>query len=514
MNGNASRTSGGPVSAPKPASSPATERAVLLLTTLGTLMVAVDSTIVILALPTMARELVAPLSVVIWTILIYLLVTATLSTQAGRIGDMFGRARVYNTGFAIFTIGSALCGFTPNATFLNGARAVQAIGGAIMFANGGALIADVFPPERRGRAFGFMAFGWGVGAILGILLGGVITTTLGWRYIFFINLPIGVLAVALGLRMLPHITPRPTHFDIPGFVIFSAMLSLICYGAIEIASYGASLTNWTYVALGLVLAPVFVLVELKTRLPMLELRELRNRLLGFALIAGFLQSAGYLSIVFLLTMYLQGVRGLSPLSASLLLVPGYLLGAVAGPVMGRVSDQVGARKVATAGIACMCLGVLGYSLMGTNTWLGWIPVVSLITGTGTGMFYPANSAAIMGQAAPRSFGAISGLRATLMNMGTLLSFVIALTIASASVPRYVAYEVFLGTTNLVGGIGQQFLTGLHAALYGSAAILIVAAILSWSRGQDRAATPHLTVGPRPAEPASTGSLPASERLLR
>ncbi|MFZ0891347.1 MAG: MFS transporter [Thermoplasmata archaeon] len=491
-----------------------TERAVLLLTTLGTLMVAVDSTIVILALPTMARELVAPLSVVIWTILIYLLVTATLSTQAGRVGDMFGRARVYNAGFAIFTIASALCGFTPNATFLNGARAVQAIGGAIMFANAGALIADVFPPERRGRAFGFMAFGWGVGAILGILLGGVITTTLGWRYIFFINLPIGALAVALGLRTLPHIAPRPTHFDYPGFALFAAMLSLICYGAIEIASYGASLTNWSYVALGPALAPIFVWVELKSHFPMLELRELRNRLLGFALIAGFLQSAGYLSIVFLLTLYLQGVRGLTPLSASLLLVPGYLVGAVAGPVMGRVSDRLGARKIATAGIACMCVGVLGYSLMGTNTWLGWIPVISLITGTGTGMFYPANSAAIMGQAAPRSFGAISGLRATLMNMGTLLSFVIALTIASASVPRYVAYEVFLGTTNLVGGIGQQFLTGLHVALYGSAVILIVAAILSWSRGQDRAPTPHTAGVAQAADIAKGGSLPSPEQLLR
>ncbi|MFZ1022906.1 MAG: hypothetical protein WAN87_02070, partial [Thermoplasmata archaeon] len=146
--------------------------------------------------------------------------------------------------------------------------------------------------------------------------------------------------------------------------------------------------------------------------------------------------------------------------------------------------------------------------------LGWIPVISLVTGAGTGMFYPANSAAIMSQAAPPSFGAISGLRATLMNMGTLRSFVIALTIASASVPRYVAYEVFLGTTNLVGGIGQQFLTGLHVALYGSAMLLIAAAILSWSRGQDRATTPLPTATPQMADSSKGGSLPSPDHLLR
>ncbi len=461
----------------------------LLLTTLGTVMVAVDSTIVILAFPRMTADLHSSLSTVIWTILAYLLVAAALTTQAGRVGDLLGRTRVYNAGFAVFTVGSGLSGFAPSAEFLIAARAVQAIGGAVMFANAAAIISHVFPPHRRGRAFGYTTFGWSVGAILGILLGGLITTALGWRYIFFINLPIGAVAVALGWRWLPRGDRQKAQFDIPGFLSLSSSLVFLCYGLIEIASYGVSATYLAYVTAGLALVAVFVLLELRSEHPMVDLRQLEQRLLGFSMVAAFLQSLGYLSVVFLLTMYLQGLRGLSPLNASLLLVPGYLVGALVGPWMGRRVDRFGPRALATGGIGAMCAAVLFYSTLGASSWLGWIPMISLMSGIGTGMFYPANNTAIMSQASPSTFGSISGLRGTLSNMGTLLSFVLTLTIASASVPRYVAYEVFLGTTNLTGGIGSDFLGGIHAALYGSAVILVVAAALSWSRGRGYSPTP-------------------------
>ncbi len=469
----------------------------LVLATLGTVMVAVDSTIVILALPTMAKDLQAPLETVIWTILVYLLITAALTTQAGRVGDILGRSRVYNAGFAVFTIGSALSGFAPGAEFLIAARVVQAIGGAVMFADASALIADVFPPERRGRAFGYVTFGWSVGAILGILLGGVITTALGWRYIFFINLPIGAVAVALGLSMLPRSTPRPARLDVPGFLAFSAALGLVCYGAIEIAANGVSQLSLIEVVVGGALFAVFVALELKSADPLLDLRQLRERLLGFSLGAAFLQSLGYLSVVFLLTLYLQGLRGLSPLNASLLLVPGYLVGAIAGPQMGHLSDRLGHRAIATGGILCMAGAVVLYAQLGLGSWLGWVPAISVLGGFGIGMFFPANTAAVMSRARPATFGSISGLRGTLTNLGTLFSFVLTLSIASATVPRYVAYSVFLGLGNLAGGLSSQFLSGLHAALYGMAVVLLIAATLSWSRGPTPARTAASPPGPAP-----------------
>ena len=498
-----------PGTAPPDRSVARREASILLLTTLGILMVAVDSTIVILALPTMTRDLTSPLETVIWTILIYLLVTTVLTTQAGRLGDMLGRGRIFNVGFAIFTIGSAACGFAPTTEFLIASRGVQAIGGAVLWANAPAVITATIPALRRGRAFGYIVFGYSVGAILGILLGGVITSVIGWRYIFFINLPIGALAVALGVRTLPRTERLRVGFDMPGFLAFSAALTLVCYGAIEIASYGASTLYLLYVAAGIALVPVFMAIELRTKQPMIDLRLLRNRVLGFSLTSGFLQALGYLSVIFLLTMYLQGLRGLSPLNASLLLVPGYIVGAVAGPFFGRQVDRFGFRVFASAGILVLMVTVLSYSTLTVGSWLGWIPIISLMQGIGAGMFFPANNAAIMGRAPSSSLGSIGGLRGTLGNMGTLLSFVLALTIASVSVPRYVAYEVFLGTTNLVGGVGGQFLNGIHAALFGSAAILAVGAVLAWVPGGDvRTAAPTgrsddlADANPVPPEPAA------------
>jgi MFS family permease len=464
---------------------PVREGPILFLTTLGTLMVAVDSTIVILALPTIGRELGASLALIVWIILIYLLITAVLTTQLGRLGDLLGRGRIYLAGFAVFTAGSALAGLATSADILIADRGIQAIGGALMIANAGALIADTFPRERRGRAFGFTALGWSVGAVLGILLGGVITTAIGWRYVFFINIPIGAVALAIGHRTVPADVQGEGRFDLPGFAALAALLSLVCYGAIDYATYGLDSTNLALVAGGLLLVPVFVFVERGRPEALIDLGELRERVLGFSLLAAFFQSLGYLAIVFLLTMYLQGIRGLSPLDASVLLVPGYLVGAIAGPFMGQQADRLGARTLATAGIGCMIVGTVSYSLLGTGSSLVWVPVISLVTGVGNGMFYPANNSAIMSRASPRTFGAIAGLRGTLQNVGTLFSFVLALTIAAASVPRYVAYEVFLGTSNLTGGVSESFLGGLHAALYGSAVILIVALGLSWARGEDR-----------------------------
>ena len=471
------------------------------LTTIGVLMFAADSTIVILALPTMARELAAPLGSIIWVILIYLLTTTVLTTQAGRLGDLFGRRGIYNAGFAVFTIGSVLCGLASSVDVLISARLVQAVGGAVIFANGYAVVADAVAPARRGRAFGFFVSGWATGAILGILLGGAITTAFGWRYIFYINVPIGLVAVPLGLTTLPKIPRRDAVLDLPGFLALSGALALICYGAIEYSSYGLSALNVAYLLVGLALLPVFVAIELRARKPMIDFRQIRERYLGLSLTAGFLQPLGYLAVIFLLTMYLQGLRGLTPLDASLLLVPGYLIGAVLGPAVGRRVVTFGARRLTTMGISITAVAVLLYSTLSVTSWIGFVPLISCMTGVGAGIFYPSNATAIMSRATPSTFGAISGLQGTLLNLGALLSFVLALSIASASVPRYVAYAVFLGSTNLGGPIGDQFLGGLHAALWGCVGILALGAVLSWTRGE---APPRTGPVPEPASATHPG----------
>lgn len=180
------------------------ERLILLVLVLGTMMSAVDSTVVILALPTITQDLHTTLTLTIWTILSYLLVIAVMTTQLGRLGDSIGRARIYNTGFLLFTVGSLLCGMSPSIFFLIGSRVLQAVGASMIQANSGAIIADMFSPNRRGKAYGFTSIGWNVGATLGIVIGGVLTTLVGWRYIFFINLPIGAVAFTLGLKYINY----------------------------------------------------------------------------------------------------------------------------------------------------------------------------------------------------------------------------------------------------------------------------------------------------------------------
>ena len=187
------------------ASSPMHSNLVLGIVMLGTLMGSLDSTIVLLAFPTINNSLHSNLATSLWIILAYLIVIAVATTQMGRIGDIYGRSRIFNLGFVIFTVGSALCGFSPHIYLLIGFRAVQAVGGAILQATSGAIIADYFPRERRGRAYGYNSLGFTAGALLGIVLGGIITSFISWQYIFFINIPIGIVAVYVGIRYLKDV---------------------------------------------------------------------------------------------------------------------------------------------------------------------------------------------------------------------------------------------------------------------------------------------------------------------
>jgi MFS family permease len=178
------------------------QKIILSILMLGTLMGALDSTIVILAFPTISSSLHSDMLTAIWIILVYLLVVAVCTTQLGRIGDIYGRSRMFNTGFVIFTLGSLFCGLSPTITLLIASLVIQALGGAFMQANSGAIVADTFPPNVRGKAFGYISLGWTSGAMLGIVLGGIITTFVGWEYIFFINIPIGIIASVLVHRFL------------------------------------------------------------------------------------------------------------------------------------------------------------------------------------------------------------------------------------------------------------------------------------------------------------------------
>ncbi|MEM0163919.1 MAG: MFS transporter [Thermoplasmata archaeon] len=451
---------------------------ILLSVLIGTLMSAVDTTIVILALPTLTVGLNAPFIDTIWVILIYLLFLAALTTQMGRLGDIFGRGRIFNIGFLVFIAGSAAAGASPNVDFLIAMRAFQGFGAVLIQANSSAIVADHFPPNERGKAFGITSMGWNIGGTVGIVLGGVITTLIGWRYIFYINVPIGLIGFVIALKYIKDNRRTNVKIDYAGTAMLIVLLGLVSYGVIDIAGNGLSAFNMIIIVIGLLLIIPFIFTELKVKDPVIELSAFKERILTFSLMAAFLQAVGYLSVIFILIMYMQGIRGFTPLYASLLLVPGYVLASMLAPLMGRLSDRIGAGLVATTGIFFMAAGVSVYFLLNLTSSIYLIIGGSMISGFGGSMFWPSNNSAVMSGASKKIYGSISGLLRTLTNMGTLMSYVITITVAAATVPRYVAFEVFLGLGKLNGKVSSKFMTGIHYALFVSIILLVFAGIFS------------------------------------
>ncbi|BFH72168.1 MFS transporter [Sulfurisphaera javensis] len=462
---------------------------VLLVLSLGTLMAAVDTTIVLLALPTITIDLNTNLLTSIWVLLAYLLVLAILTTQTGRIGDIFGRSKIYNLGFIIFTVASALAGASTNIYELEGFRVLQAIGGAMLTANSNAIIADVFPPQERGRAYGITSLGWNIGALLGIVLGGILTTFFGWRFIFYINVPIGIVAVIIGLKNIKDVNKVKSSLDISGAVILGISLTLISLSVMFIAANGYSMEYLIELIIGLLLIPVFIFNEMKVKMPMINVSVFKIRLLSFSLISSFLQGVGALALTFLLIMYLQGVRGLSPLDSSLLLTPSYIIASILAPIMGKRADRTSPSLVAGIGLIFIFISLLlYYFLLTPNMPLYDILWISAITGIGSAMFWPSNAAAIMYYAPKQYYGAVSGVSRTLGSIGTVLSYVMSISVSTLVIPRYVAFEILLGTNALDPKTGADFVNGLHFAFLISAVIIIIASVFSLASGISKTKT--------------------------
>ena len=470
---------------PVPAETPRTGVALLVIM-IGVLIAAVDTTIVILALPVMRQDLHVGFASVVWVVLGYLLVITLLATQVGRLGDMFGRVRMYEAGFLIFVVGSALCALSWNESSIVIFRLLQGVGGALISANSGAIIADIFPPHQRGRAYGYTSIGWNVGAVLGILAGGVLVTYLSWRWIFWINVPIGAIALALALRALPSDHGyKHRDLDLPGMATLGVALFSLLWAMVQLTtkSFDGAIAAW--LGAGVLLLLLFGWIESRAKDPMVPMRLFHVPTLTPSFLASFFQGLANFAVLFLITMYLQGVRGLSPLDGALLLVPGYLVGSVTGPFAGRLADRLGPVIPATVGLAIQVVAMLLYLGLGLSTPLWAVSAISVVNGLGSGGFFPANNAAVMKAAPKQVFGVASGMLRTFANVGMVFSFSTALLVAAHALSRGLAFAIFVGNAVVSGPAGAAFLRGIHASLLASVAALVVAAVLSALRGLPR-----------------------------
>ena len=454
----------------------------MLVVMIGVLISAVDGTIVVLALPTIEHDLNVSLSAVTWVVVGYLLVVTVLATQLGRLGDMFGRVRMYEAGFAVFVLGSLLCAVAWNAAAIIGFRVVQGVGAALIAANSGAVIAELYPPAERGRAYGINAFGWSLGSVLGVLLGGAIVTYVSWRWIFWINVPIGIAALLLAVRVLrQHGDRTRRRLDLPGMITLGLGLFGVLWAMTALAAAPFTLTDLGYLAGGLLLLVAFVVIELRQTEPTVDLSVFRLPGVAPALLASLLQGLGSFAVLFLVIMYLQGPRGLDPIDASLLMAPGYVLGAVIGPWAGKLTDRFGSALPATAGLV-VSVGALGIFAQMTTTSGLWLTALgNVVIMIGGSFFYPANSSAVMKAVPPQRLGIASGVLRTFASLGMVFSFTTAILVASHSVSRGTAFAIFVGSTTLHGQLADAFTRGLGTAFYTMMGVMALAALCSAAR---------------------------------
>ena len=391
----------------------------LLAVCVATFMLLIDVTIVNVALPDIQRDLNASLSSLQWVVDAYALTLASFLLVFGSIGDRLGRRRVFSIGFVVFVTASALCGLAADPTFLNFSRGLQGIGAAAMFATALALIAQEFEGRERGNAIGIWGATVGGAVAIGPLIGGLLTEGLGWEWIFFVNVPIGIgalLLTELKLRNVRATDPQP--IDYPGLVSFSAALFLLIFGLIRgnAEGWGSPLIV-ACLGAAVALLVVFFVIESRHDNAMLDLSLFRNPSFSGVSVVAFCLSGGMFAMFLYLTLYMQDVLGFSPLEAGLRFLPLSVVSFVVAPLSAKLSERIPYRAVMGVGLICAALALL---LMGGITvddeWTTLLPGF-ILAGIGIGMTNPGIAAVAVGVVEPARAGMASGINSTFRQVG-------------------------------------------------------------------------------------------------
>jgi len=420
---------------------------VLSNTTLGTLLATINASIVLISLPAIFRGIglnpLAPgnVSYLLWMLMGYLVVTAVLVVPFGRLGDMLGRVRIYNLGFAVFTVAAVALSFDPfqldgGAIWLIAWRVLQGVGGAMLMSSSSAILTDAFPANQRGMALGVNMVAAVAGSFLGLLIGGFLSEW-HWKAIFWVGVPIGILGTIWSVRSLKELGVRsPGKLDWAGTLTFGVGLTVLLIGiTYGIQPYGSSTTGWanpmvlSAIGIGLALLVAFCFVELRVKDPMVNVRLFRSASFGMGNLAGLMSSVGRGGLQFMLIIWLQGIwlplHGFSfestPLWAGIYMLPMTIGFLVAGPLAGSLSDRFGARPFTVGGMLLMAATFVALVLIPVNFDYWLFALLVFLNGLGGGIFTAPNTASIMSSVPSAERGAASGVRATFFNAGSSLS---------------------------------------------------------------------------------------------
>ncbi len=442
-------------------------------TTLGTFMAGLDTSIVLISLPAIFRGIhIDPLApdesdYLLWTIMGYRVVTATLLVTFGRISDMFGRVRLYNLGFAIFAVGSVLLYLvqgTGNVAALQIIifRLVQAVGGAFLFSNSAAILTDVFPPLERGMAMGINQIARLSGELIGLVAGGLLAA-INWRAVFLVSVPFSVGGSIWAYLMLHETATIRKHqrADIPGNILFAVGLTILLVGiTYGLQPYGGSSMGWksprviAFMVIGVLAIVAFVFVERRATDPMFRLDLFKIRMFAAGNVAGFLASLARGGLTFMLIVWLQGIwlplHGYrfedTPLWAGIYMLPltvGFL---IMGPLCGYLSDRYGARIFSSAGMVITSIGFIGLMFQPANFNYPTLALFILIIGMGMGMFAAPNTTAIMNSVPAEHRGIASGMRSTCQNAASIFSISWVFTMVTVGFAAALPITLFKGLT--------------------------------------------------------------------
>jgi MFS family permease len=442
-------------------------------TTLGMLMATINGSIVLISLPAIFTGIkLNPLepsnvSYLLWMLMGYILVTAVLVVSFGRLGDIYGRVRIYNLGFVIFSVAAIALVFDPytsgaGAIWLIGWRVVQAVGGSMIFANSTAILTDAFPPDKRGMAIGINQIAAIAGSFLGLIIGGLLAT-IDWRAIFIVSVPFGILGTIWSYKSLHEVGAKnPGKVDWPGNILFAvgltSLLAGITYG---IQPYGDSSTGWlnpwvlTGIIGGIVLLIGFVFLQLHTKDPMFNMRLFRIQAFAWGNLAGLLASVGRGGLQFMLIIWLQGIwlplHGFSyestPFWAGIYLLPLTIGFLVSGPISGTLSDRYGARTFATGGLLLVAASFIALLLIPVDFNYWAFAILTFLNGVGSGMFAAPNRTAIMNSVPANQRGAASGMTGTVQNAGNSLSIGIFFSLMIAGLASTLPHALRIGLTS-------------------------------------------------------------------
>lgn len=443
----------------------------------GVFLATVDGSIINISLPTLVRELHTEFAVVQWVVLAYLLTITSTMAGIGRIADMVGKKSIYMSGFIVFTLGSAMCGFSPSVNWLIGFRALQAIGAAMTMALGAAIVTEAFPPEERGKAMGIIGAVVSMGIVLGPALGGIILSVLSWRWIFFVNLPVGILGTIMAQRNLPDFKPTGSQqFDIWGALSLCLSILFLLLG-LTLGQQQGFFQPLIYLLLGLwlVLIALFVFIENKVAQPMIDLKLFRNTIFNVNLTTGFISFVGLGGTMILLPFYLENILGFPSIRVGLLMgiIP-VMLG-ITSPLAGILSDRVGSRKITMTGLMILLLGFLAASTLNQHTSILGYALRIFSVGAGIGIFLSPNNSAIMGAAPRHQLGIVSSMMAQSRTLGQTVGVAVIGAI-------WAGRTIFYAGTGTSGGatlapIGAQ-IAGLHDAFLSAAVLTGIALLLS------------------------------------